>query len=322
MDMSEVESAHAQPVLRGEVRMNEPMRRYTSWRVGGAARQIYFPADLADFAGFLQTLPQDEPVYVVGLGSNLLVRDGDVHGTVVVLHARLNELRVEQRLDRSGLVYAQAGVACAKAARFAASHNLARAEFLAGIPGTIGGALAMNAGCYGGETWGIVERVQTVSRKGRLRERPVGDYAIGYRHVALKGDGQTGKWTREPLESEEWFTGAWFRLPDGMQAESRQRIKEFLGKRIASQPLNLPNAGSVFRNPVGDKAARLIEQCGLKGFQVGGAMVSPKHANFIVNTGTATAADIEAVIMAVQKGVREKAGIELEPEVRIIGSVP
>jgi UDP-N-acetylmuramate dehydrogenase len=315
MDMSEVESAYAPPVLRGKVRMNEPMRRYTSWRVGGAAHRIYFPADLADFAGFLQTLGQDEPVHVVGLGSNLLVRDGGVHGTVVVLHAQLNELRLEQRLGRRGLIYAQAGVACAKAARFAASHNLASAEFLAGIPGTIGGALAMNAGCYGGETWGIVERVQTVSRKGRLRERTVGDYAIGYRHVALKSDAQTGK----PLESEEWFTGAWFRLPDGAQAESRQRIKEFLGKRIASQPLNLPNAGSVFRNPVGDKAARLIEWCGLKGFQVGGAMVSRKHANFIVNTGTATAADIEAVIMAVQKGVREKAGIQLEPEVRIIG---
>jgi len=320
MDMAEVESARAPSTLRGDIRMNEPMKRYTSWRVGGVAERIYFPADLADFAQFLLTLTEEEPVYVVGLGSNLLVRDGGVHGTIVVLHSRLNELRLEQRVESGGVIYAQAGVACAKAARFASSHGLAGAEFLAGIPGTIGGALAMNAGCYGGETWKIVERVQTIGRKGRVCERPAGDYAVSYRHVALKGYVRDGKQAGEGFQNEEWFAGAWFRLPGGVQTESRQRIKEFLGKRIASQPLNLPNAGSVFRNPAGDRAARLIESCGLKGFQVGGAMVSPKHANFIVNTGTATAADIEAVIMTIQKEVREKAGVELEPEVRIIGS--
>ncbi len=318
MDMSEIESARVPVALRGEMRMNEPMKRYTSWRVGGAAERIYLPADLDDFAQFLLTLAQDDPVYVVGLGSNLLVRDAGVNGTVVVLHARLNELRLEQRVDNGGVIYAQAGVACAKAARFAASHGLAGAEFLAGIPGTIGGALAMNAGCYGAETWEIVERVQTISRKGQVRERPPGEYSIGYRHVALK-QMRAEKQTREEFQNEEWFAGGWLRLPNGPQAISRQKIRDFLSKRIASQPLSVPNAGSVFRNPHGDRAARLIESCGLKGFQVGGAMVSTKHANFIVNTGAASAADIEAVIVAIQKEVKEKAGIELQQEVRIIG---
>jgi UDP-N-acetylmuramate dehydrogenase len=302
------------------------MSRYTSWRAGGIADRLYIPADLGDFAHFLRIATQDEAVYVVGLGSNLLVRDGGVRGTVVVLHPRLNELRLEQRTDAGALIYAQAGIACPKAARFAASNGLAGADFLAGIPGTIGGALAMNAGCYGSETWDIVERVQTLSRRGRVRERLPGDYAIDYRHVALQASLQTGKRVEDERdawgapEDEEWFTGAWFRLPSGNQGESRQRIKEFLGKRIASQPLDQPNAGSVFRNPPGDRAARLIESCGLKGFRVGGAMVSPKHANFIVNTGAATATDIETVILGVQKAVKERSGVELQPEVRIIGS--
>ncbi|HEX8874773.1 MAG TPA: UDP-N-acetylmuramate dehydrogenase [Nitrosospira sp.] len=320
MDISDIKSAHGLAALRGEVRMNEPMRKHTSWRAGGAAEHVYIPADLADFSRFLASLPPDEPVYVIGLGSNLLVRDGGVRGTVVVLHARLNELRLVQRNENDGLVYAQAGLACAKAARFAASHELAGAEFLAGIPGTIGGALAMNAGCYGAETWEIVERVQTIGRAGQLRERPPNDYAIGYRHVALKPEMRIEEPRIEGFRNEEWFVGGWFRLRSGTHDASRQKIKEFLARRITSQPLNLPNAGSVFRNPPGDSAARLIESCGLKGFRIGSALVSPKHANFIVNTGTATAADIEAVIVAVKNAVKQKTGIELEQEVRIIGA--
>ncbi len=331
MDMSDIESARGPTsrttALRGEVRVNEPMKKHTSWRAGGPAERVYMPADLADFAQFLLSLPPDEPVYVIGLGSNLLVRDGGVRGTVVVLHARLNELRLEQRDKNDGLIYAQAGLACAKTARFAALHDLAGAEFLAGIPGTIGGALAMNAGCYGTETWEIVERLQTISRTGQLRERSLEDYTVGYRHVTLKperraerlaevGDKETQS---GGFPDEEWFVGAWFRLLNGALDTSRQKIKEFLARRITSQPLNLPNAGSVFRNPPQDRAARLIESCGLKGLRIGGAIVSPKHANFIVNAGAATAADIEAVIMAIKNQVKQKAGIELEQEVRIIG---
>ena len=210
-----------------------------------------------------------------------------------------------------GLVYAEAGVASPKVARFAATHSLANAEFLAGIPGTIGGALAMNAGCYGSQTWEIVERVETVDRHGDFRIRPKADFEIGYRHCELKA-GAIGR--------DEWFTGALFTLPAGSSDVSRARIKALLTKRIASQPLSLPNAGSVFRNPPGDHAARLIESCGLKGLERGGARVSEKHANFIVNPkGVARASDIEGLIESVRATVKAKSGIDLHPEVRIFG---
>lgn len=324
MDMSEINLNHGSSALRGEIRLNQPMKKYTSWRVGGVAERVYLPADLADLARFLQGVPQDEPVYVIGLGSNLLVRDGGVRGTVVVLHARLNDLRLEQRGRGDALIYTGAGVACAKVARFAALHGLAGAEFLAGIPGTVGGALAMNAGCYGAETWEIVFKVQTLGRAGQLQTRLPGDYEISYRHVALKPDardGEQGKRESGNFPSEEWFAGGWFQLPEEKEAVSRQKIKELLTRRINSQPLNLPTAGSVFRNPPGDWAARLIDSCGLKGFRIGGAMVSSVHANFIVNTGTAVASDIEAVIGRVRKTVKEQTGVELLQEVRIIGAV-
>jgi UDP-N-acetylmuramate dehydrogenase len=203
-------------------------------------------------------------------------------------------------------------VASPKLARFAAMHGTSGAEFLAGIPGTVGGALAMNAGCYGGETWRYVVRVEVLTRKGEFVVRTPADYAIGYRSVR-RADGNA---------PDGIFTGAWFRFPQGDVAAARARIKELLAKRIAAQPLSLPNAGSVFRNPPGDHAARLVEFCGLKGYAIGGARVSEKHANFIVNPdGTAKAADIEALIAHVRETVRLRTGVELETEVRIIGEV-
>jgi UDP-N-acetylmuramate dehydrogenase len=209
---------------------------------------------------------------------------------------------------KKGLVYAQAGVAAPKVARFAALHQLARAEFLAGIPGTVGGALAMNAGCYGGETWEIVETVSTIDRSGKIFLRGKDEFEIGYRHCRLR------------TPREEWLVAAHFRLPAGDGEQSRARIKEFLVKRIATQPLSLPNAGSVFRNLPGDHAARLIESCGLKGLSRGGARVSEKHANFIVNPdGAAAASDIEFLIQEVQRKVLQMKGVKLVPEVRIVG---
>ena len=299
------------PALRGEMRIDEPMSKHTTWRAGGDADRYYQPADLDDWADFLRASPHDV-IHVIGLGSNLLVRDGGLRGTVVALHARLNDLRLIEQNQSGGLIYASAGVACAKVARFAAKHHLAGAEFLAGIPGTVGGALAMNAGCYGSETWEIVAQVQIITRNGEIVMRQPGEYAIAYRSVKRQSEpaGTIGA---------EWFTGAYFRLAQGDQTQSRQRIKELLAQRVASQPLNMPNAGSVFRNPPGDYAARLIEACGLKGCHIGGAMVSPKHANFIVNTGNASAADIEALIMMVQSRVKKATGIALIQEVRIIG---
>ncbi|MBP6366730.1 MAG: UDP-N-acetylmuramate dehydrogenase [Nitrosomonas sp.] len=298
--------------MRGEMRSNEPMSQHTSWRVGGYADHYYLPADLDDFANFLRILSPNEPIYVIGLGSNLLVRDGGLRGTVVVVHAQLNELQLVEQDQSGGLIFASAGVACAKVARFAAKHHLTGAEFLAGIPGTMGGALAMNAGCFGSETWDVVEKVQIINQSGQILARQPGDYTIGYRSTNLRPELVSRRAT-------EWFAGGYLRLPHGGQTESREKIKQLLAKRIDSQPLNLPNAGSVFRNPPGNYAARLIEACGLKGHRIGGAMISPKHANFIVNTGNASAADIEALMMQVQNKVKLETGIELIREVRIIG---
>lgn len=299
-------------LLRGELRPNEPMRRHVSWRAGGHAANCYRPADLEDLALFLQAWPRHEPVYMIGLGSNLLVREGGVQGAVVLLHARLNELFIVEQDEQGGLIYAGAGIPCPKLARFAALHNLAGVEFLAGIPGTIGGALAMNAGCYGSETWEWVERVKTIDRSGHLTERPANDYRVGYRQVELRDSASSGL-------NQAWFAGSWFRLPAGKMETSRQIIKTLLTARIKSQPLGLPNAGSVFRNPDGAFAARLIEQCGLKGLRIGDAMVSTQHANFIVNCGQATATDIEAVIETVHNRVLARLNIALVTEVRIIG---
>lgn len=301
-------SAPAQAATpRGTLERNADMARYTSWRVGGPADRLYTPADLADLCAFLAGLDPAEPVHFIGLGSNLLVRDGGLRGTVVHLHGALRDLRLEKDGGKFGLIYAEAGVASPKVSRFAATHDLVGAEFLAGIPGTIGGALAMNAGCYGHEAWEFVSQVLTVDRQGRLTRRGPKDYKVSYRHVVPRD------------ARDEWYVAGWFMFPKGDGGQARDEIKRLLEKRIATQPLNQPNAGSVFRNPPGDFAARLIESCGLKGLRQGGAQVSEKHANFIVNTDGARAADIEHLIDTVRAQVAARTGVELITEVRIIG---
>ena len=291
--------------MRGKLLRDAPLARHISWRCGGRADLAYAPADRDDLAAFLRQLPEDVPLTVIGLGSNLLIRDGGIRGAVVLMHAPGGVLAVAD-----GLVYAEAGVASPKLARFAAMHDCAEAEFLAGVPGTVGGALAMNAGCYGGETWTHVARVEIAQRDGTFAILEPKDFSIGYRSV-LRADGGA---------VDGVFTAAWFRFPHGDSTRARARIKELLAKRIATQPLNLPNAGSVFRNPEGDHAARMIEMCGLKGHVIGGASVSEKHANFIVNpSAAARASDIEALIAHVRAVVAEKTGVLLEPEVRVIG---
>lgn len=309
-------------LLRGRLRQQVALARYTSWRIGGPAQQFYEPADLDDLCAFLRQLPADEPILFLGLGSNLLVRDGGVSGTVIHLHGLLSELRRADRedfpelavrlTDGMVLVYAEAGVGSPKLARFAANEGLGGAEFLAGIPGTVGGALAMNAGCHGRETWGTVVQVLTVDRQGHLHTRYPESFEVGYRHV------------RNMANADEWFIAAWFVFKpfqggQAAQAEAKAEMKRLLDRRAATQPLSLPNAGSVFRNPEGNHAARLIESCGLKGFRLGDAQVSEKHANFIVNLGQARAADIERLIQHVYQVVREQTGVALEREVRIVG---
>lgn len=289
------------PKLRGELTIDAPMFRHTTWRVGGPADRLYRPADLEDLSAFLSQLPLAEPLYWVGLGSNLLVRDGGIRGTVILTANALDRLEIQG----SDGVRAEAGVACARVAKFANRAGLVGAEFLAGIPGTMGGALAMNAGAFGGETWERVAMVETIDRQGRIRHREPRDFEVGYRHVA----GPAG----------EWFVAAHLALRQGDAAGAAERTKEMLARRSATQPVGRPSCGSVFRNPPGDHAARLIQAAGLKGLSIGGAVVSDKHANFIINNGEATAADIEALIQHVQAEVEARFGVRLQPEARFIG---
>jgi len=247
----------------------------------------------------------------IGLGSNLLIRDGGLRGTVLLMHGALSELSMD-----GDLVYAQAGVPGAKLARFAAANDLHGAGFFAGIPGTLGGMLAMNAGCYGSETWDKVVRVQVLTRSGEMQMRTPQDYQVSYRHASRVRDSGCGI---DDSVAQEFFVGAWLRFDQGESDVAKQDIKALLEKRSASQPLHLPNAGSVFRNPQGDHAARLIEGCGLKGLRIGGAQVSQKHANFIVNIANASATDIESLMVKVRETVAEKTGVQLQPEVKIIG---
>lgn len=287
--------------LRGRLRRDEPLARYTVWGIGGPADRLYAPADLEDLCAFLAGLEAGEPVFLLGLGSNLLVRDGGIRGTVVHLGASLGAL---ERVSATR-VRAEAGVPCPKLARFCARQGLTGAEFMAGIPGTVGGALAMNAGAFGGETYDIVERVETVTRDGVRRMRDGGELETGYRHVALP-DG-------------EWFVAGEFRLREGAHEDAQTRIRELLKRRADTQPTGQRSCGSVFRNPPGDFAARLIEASGLKGEHIGDAEVSPKHANFIINRGQARARDVEALLERILERVERDHGVVLVPEVRIVG---
>lgn len=287
--------------LRGRILSKERLAAYTSWRVGGAADFVYIPADLQDVADFLKQLPVDVPLLWLGLGSNTLIRDGGIDGAAIITQGALNGISQSD----SFVVRAEAGVSCAQIARHTARLGLTGIEFLAGIPGTVGGALAMNAGCYGGETWQHVTKVETVTRTGDIKIRPAADYEVGYRHV--KGP------------ANEWFVAAYFELKAGEKHRSLEDIKLLLEKRNQAQPTSWPNGGSVFRNPPGDYAARLIEQAGLKGLAIGDARVSEKHANFIINEGQAKAADIESLIWHVADVVEEHHRIRLNPEVCIIG---
>ena len=286
--------------LRGELRYDEPMSKHTSWRVGGPAQLWYRPADVEDLGLFIAALPPEMPIHWVGLGSNLLVRDGGLDGAVIATHAVLDRLAHQ----RDGIVYAEAGVSCAKVARRCARWGLGPAEFFAGIPGTIGGALAMNAGAFGGETWERGMCVDVIGRDGEVRRRDRDEYEVGYRSVVAP--------------AEEWFVGAQFKFDVGAPA-GRDAIQELLARRKATQPIGQSSCGSVFRNPPDDHAARLIEAAGLKGKRIGGAQVSEKHANFIINEGDACAADLEQLILHVQAVVRDRHGLELHPEVRVIG---
>ena len=289
-------------VYQGQLLFNELLAGYTTWRVGGPAKAIYKPMGISDLAIFLKQVPKEESLLWLGLGSNSLIKDTGFSGTVILTQGALNEID----LVGDALIRVEAGVSCAKMARFCARNHLTGGEFWAGIPGTMGGALRMNAGCFHGETWQSVVEVETMTRHGEIRRRKASEFEVSYRHVEGLND--------------EWFISATCRLVPGEKDKSLQLIKELLARRAATQPTSEYNCGSVFRNPPGQFAARLIESCGLKGKRIGGAEVSVKHANFIINhEGGATAKDIEALIQLTQNTVHEQTGIHLVREIHIIG---
>lgn len=291
---------------------NEPMSRHTSWRAGGVAARYVKAESISALAAFIATLPNNEEILWTGLGSNLLVRDGGFAGTVIATQGVMTQLE----LLNDAMVYVGAGVADAKLARFCSKHQLVGAEFFAGIPGLVGGALAMNAGAFGGETWPLVTEVETLNRNGEITKRQAHEYKYAYRHVEGPKD--------------EWFVSATLvlqKMRRGNEAESGGtaartiEIKQLLAARAQAQPIGVASCGSVFRNPEGYYAAELIEQCGLKGRRIGGAVISEKHANFIINDNNATAADIESLIKLIQQEVDRQHGILLQPEVKIVGDV-
>lgn len=296
-----VELDKQEKTWRGTLLKNEMLANYTSWRVGGPADCLYIPADLDDLAQFLKHIPAALPITWLGLGSNTLVRDGGVEGVVIITQGALNKISHTNPLE----VRAEAGVSAGQLARYTARLGATGLEFMAGIPGTVGGALAMNAGCFGGETWTCVQAVETINRVGEIKIRPLSDFQVNYRHVARPAD--------------EWFIAGHFRLAVGDKTKSLNDIKVFLEKRNHSQPTGTANCGSVFRNPPGNHAGRLIEECGLKGKTIGGAHVSEKHANFILNENNATSADIENLIAEVRHTVAQKKGVDLMAEVHVLG---
>jgi UDP-N-acetylmuramate dehydrogenase len=290
-----------QPEFQARVLRHKPMSRHTSWRVGGPADCYFTPHDRDDLAAFLRSLPADTPLYWVGLGSNLLVRDGGIRGVVVGTHGAFTRL---ERLAEMR-VYCECGVPCTRLARQCVKWGLGEGEFFAGIPGTLGGALAMNAGAYGGETWAQVVSVEVIGRDGTRHTRNAAEFRPSYRHV-------------ERPANDEWYLAAELQFARSNTEQSRQ-VRTLREQRKQSQPLGEWSCGSVFTNPPGDHAARLIESAGLKGHRIGGAVVSDKHANFILNEGAATARDLEQLIMYVRDTVRQVHGITLVPEVRIVG---
>ncbi|MFT5659361.1 MAG: UDP-N-acetylmuramate dehydrogenase [Gammaproteobacteria bacterium] len=286
--------------FNGQLLRDELMSKHTSWRVGGKADNYYIPTCLSDLQHYLLSVPVDADIHWIGLGSNLLVRDGGIRGHVI---APLNALKAITLNDDS-TIEVEAGVTCARLAKFCVKNGFAGADFLAGIPGTVGGALAMNAGAFGSETWSFVEQLAMINRQGELITRQSAEFEIAYRQVSQF--------------ENEWFASARFRFTT-QTAQPDSNIKQLLQQRNASQPIGLPSCGSVFKNPPGQHAAKLIEEAGLKGHCLGQACVSQKHANFIISNAQTRATDIEALIGFIQTSIQQKFGVALQTEVRILG---
>lgn len=280
---------------------NEPMSAHTSFRIGGNAEIMAFPKSREELAEILKVSTLlDCKIAILGAGTNVLARDAGIPGVVVCLKDCLDGMELLEG-DRIRIM---AGVTMTRAAVFAANHGLAGMEFAHGIPGTVGGGVYMNAGAYGGEICQICESVEVMSRDGIVRTLSNEEMGFSYRHSVLE-------------ESGDLVISAVFKLTPANPDDIRTKMKELMAKRSASQPLELPSAGSAFKRPVGGYAAALIDQAGLKGYTVGGAAISTKHAGFAVNLGGATAEDVKNLLSQVSDIVYGKSGIRLEPEVRI-----
>ena len=285
--------------FKGSISLNEPLARFTTFRIGGEADYLVEPVDPADLLNILKYCSSKHmPYYVMGNGSNILISDEGIRGVVINLEAGFNYLRNED-----GRIITGAGVKLAKFVDYCIQNNYAGVEMLAGIPATVGGALIMNAGCYGGETSTYVSEVQVI-RNENILSLSHEQCGFRYRNSNLK---------------DTVIMQAAYTLPEGKKEELAKKRKEFIVKRNESQPVEIPNAGCIFKNPAGHHAAVLIEECGLKGLTVGEAMVSEKHANFIVNFGNATAHNVIDLVKQIQKTVKKKKNVSLELEVKLIG---
>jgi UDP-N-acetylmuramate dehydrogenase len=289
------------PALRGSLKADVPMAPFSWFRTGGRAQALFEPADEADLAAFLAGCPADVPVTVVGLGSNLLVRDGGVAGVVVRLGGGFQDIAVEDGLT----VRAGAGAADVKVARVAAEAGIAGLSFLRGIPGTIGGALRMNGGAYGGETSDVLVAARGIDRAGRVHVFDAAGMGFSYRHCGVADD--------------VIFTQALLAGRAGEPAAILAEMNAITQARQSTQPVNTRTGGSTFKNPPGARAWELVDEAGCRGLRIGGAQVSPLHCNFLIADQGATAADVEALGEEVRRRVRDKSGIDLHWEIRRIG---
>ncbi len=292
------------PPVRGKLLFDEPLAPFTWFRVGGPADVLFLPADNADVTDFLLALPDEVPRTVLGVGSNVIVRDSGIEGVVIRLAGRAFA-GIEVDADKSKVI-AGPGALDAAVARAAAKAGITGLEFYAGVPGTIGGALTMNAGCYSAETKDVLRLARGVDRTGKQRVWEVADLGYGYRHSAVPENGMI------------WLQAVFQGRPDD-PAEIQARIDEITARREASQPIREKTGGSTFRNPPGHSAWKLVDEAGWRGKPFGGAMFSPLHANFMINTGEATAADLEGLGEAVRADVAAKTGIVLEWEIKRLG---
>ena len=289
-----------QKILRGRLRENVSLKEYNTWKVGGKAEYFYEPFNLEDLRLFLELL-ENTPIILLGNGSNVLIRDGGIDGCVICLKKTLNNYSY-----KNGEYIFEAGLSCMKMAQITSRENYTGLEFLCGIPGSLGGALAMNAGCYGGNIWDHVLTVSLINNNGEIIKKNKNDFIVSYRNTNL--------------EENNFFISAVFKLKKNKLENSLEKIKELLKDRRSKQPTGLLSCGSVFKNPHNMYAAKIIESIGLKGYKIGGAYISEKHANFIISDKLTKSSDIEKLINFTKKEVFKKKDVVLETEVKFIGN--